>query len=356
MSGDLWAILERFPEAARPLDPPEPLGGAGGLSGSRLWRFRSRLGLLLARCWPPAGPPRAALEQVHGWLIEAADLGFLPVPLRATDGRTLHKWHGRLWEVVPWLAGQPETAARPRPGRVRSAFAALASFHGRLAGHSTDGPSPGLEARLVEVTELIDGGFAAFRRALAGWPRDRPLELTHRWLELAPGIALGVVERLKCAAQVRLRRQPCLRDARPEHFLFWEDEVSGLVDFGAMGVDTVATDLARLSSEWLGEDQSLRQEALSAYARVRGLDTTELALIPIFEEASDLLIAAHWARWWLLEGQTFDDPLAVTRGLEKGVGRVLRLARVGGLVVPGGADSNRSRTGESTGHPTETTR
>ena len=49
--------------------------------------------------------------------------------------------------------------------------------------------------------------------------------------------------------------QPCLRDARPEHFLFDGDQLSGLVDFGAMAVDSVVGDLARLIGEWLDDDR-----------------------------------------------------------------------------------------------------
>ena len=77
--------------------------------------------------------------------------------------------------------------------------------------------------------------------------------------------------------------QPCLRDARPEHFLFEGNRLSGLIDFGAMGFETVAADLARLLGEWLADYEPLRTEALAAYEQVRPLDPAEKALIAPFE-------------------------------------------------------------------------
>src|SRR4051812_10986618 len=102
MIDDLRAVLASYPASARPLSDPEPLGNAGGASGARLWRLRAGMGPLVARAWPPDGPDRGAIEQIHRWLIEAGELGFLPIPLRDRDGRTLVGRGGRLWELAPW--------------------------------------------------------------------------------------------------------------------------------------------------------------------------------------------------------------------------------------------------------------
>jgi Ser/Thr protein kinase RdoA (MazF antagonist) len=123
--------------------------------------------------------------------------------------------------------------------------------------------------------------------------------------------------------------QPCLRDARPEHFLFEGDRLSGLVDFGAMGVDCVAGDLARLMTEWLDGDSEARAEALNAYERVHTLETAEAGLIEAFEKSSALLIGEHWIRWHYLEDRRFDDPRAVPQGIARGLERLERLANQG---------------------------
>ena len=106
-----------------------------------------------------------------------------------------------------------------------------------------------------------------------------------------------LLEPLGRASSQVIRVQPSLRDARPEHFLFEGERLSGLVDFGAMGVESVAADLARLIGEWLDGDPAARREALAAYERVRPLDPAEARLIDVFETTTALLIGERWVRW-----------------------------------------------------------
>lgn len=316
-------VLALYPAGDRPSTRLEPLGNAGGLSGSRLWRYRAGSRILVARAWPADGPPRAALEAIHGWLAEAGPLGFVPVPRVALDGRTCPAHSGRLWEVAPWLAGEAELpGAVPTAGRVRAAFAALAAFHQRLGHRRLTGPSAGLNARLREVDWLLGGGFAAFERAVHDRPADPAAGPARRWLDAARNAAPRVQEALARAAGAPVVRQPCLRDVRPGHFLFTGEVVTGLVDYGAMGLETVAADLARLLAEWLGPAPDLRNAGLDAYSSVRPIDPSETALIAGFERSAALLGPGHWVRWHFLEGRTFEDPVAVVRGIEKGLERL----------------------------------
>jgi Ser/Thr protein kinase RdoA (MazF antagonist) len=325
MRDDLRAVLDRYPAIARPCAAPEPLGNAGGLSGSRLWRYASGRGRLVARAWPVDGPPRAAIERIHRWLGEAAGLGFVPVPLAARDGRTLHEQGGRLWEVAPWLAG---TAAPgpPPSARLRAGFAALAAFHQSVRSDRSHGPSPGVRNRLHEIESLLGGGFTALDRVLGQASADPLAAPAKHWLALARWTAPRLVELLRRASGRVVALQPCLRDARPEHLLFEGDRVTGLVDFGAMAVESVAADLARLLAEWIGPARAERAEALDAYAAIRPLDESETVLIDVFEASAALLGAGHWVRWHFVEGRTFDAPGAVARGIEHGLERLARLA------------------------------
>jgi homoserine kinase type II len=329
--GERWILdlLSRYPPRVQPLDEPESLGGAGGLSGARLWRYRSGQGTLALRGWPPGGPTRSHLEQVHHWLLQASDLGFIPTPIVDRSGGTLQEYEGRFWELAPWMPGAAEVARPPAPARVRAAFAALAAFHQRLVGERRAGTSPGLAQRHAAVAYLLRGGFnelgGALHRPEAGQPDEaRPMAL--RWLGLARAVAPRLVDPLREAAGRVVPVQPCLRDARPEHFLFEGDQVTGLVDFGAMGVDCVAGDLARLMGEWLDDDGSGRADALAAYERIRPLDAAEAALIGDFASSSALLIGEHWIRWHFIEGRRFDDPSAVVRGIALGLDHLGRLA------------------------------
>ena len=276
----------------------------------------------MARAWPQDGPGRAGLEQIHRWLDDTAGLGFVPIPLPALDGRRVHEQGGRLWDVSPWLEGAAAPERPPSPSRLRSGFAALAAFHQALRRDQTRGPSPGIQGRLRELEGLLRDGFDALEHALDRAAADPCCTPARRWLSLARVTGGRLVEPLRRASGRVVPLQPCLRDARPEHLLFSGDRVTGLIDFGAMAIESVAADLARLLGDWVGTDTPTRALALDAYASVRPLEAVEIALLDVFEDSSALLGAGHWVRWRFLEGRTFDDPASVASGIERGLQRL----------------------------------
>ena len=118
-------LFARYEARFHPLSPLESLGGGGGLSGARLWRFRAEHGELLLRAWPPHGPGRGHIEQVHHWLTLTAELGFVPVPIRDRAGQSVQEWNGT-------ALGNHSLARRGRPIRRRppGSRALAARFHG----------------------------------------------------------------------------------------------------------------------------------------------------------------------------------------------------------------------------------
>lgn len=325
METELAHVLAFYPAAARPRSAVRPLGNAGGLSGARLWWFDAAPGPMAVRLWPRDGPNSAQLGQIHRWLAPAGPLGFVPLPLATADGRTFVARGDRLWQVEPWMPGAADDARPPSTARLRSAFAALGALH-RALGRLGSGPSPGLARRLAEMEALRSGELADFDRALVGAPADERRELARRWLGLAGPMLGRLIGPTRADAARAATLQPCLRDARAEHFLFVGDRVGGLVDFGAMGVEVVAADLARVLADWVGDDRAARAEALAAYEAVRPLDPTEMALIASFERTAALLGGARWLRWHFVEGRAFEDSEAVTRGLRRGNERLAALA------------------------------
>jgi Phosphotransferase enzyme family len=322
-------LLARYSARFQPLSPLESLGGGGGLSGARLWWFRAGHGDLVLRAWPSHGPGRKHVEQLHRWLFMASELGFVPVPVRDRAGRSLQEWGGTLWEVTPWLPGVPDFSCPPLGEHLRFAFSGLALFHQRLGSEQANELSAGLRRRHDEISHLIEGGFDTLETAIM---RQSDADSAHRraalgWLSLARNLAPRAVEPLTRASNLVIPVQPTVRDARPEHFLFDGERLSGLVDFGAMGVDSVAGDLARLIGEWTGGDATARREALASYERVRPLDPTEVELIAVFEAGTALLIGERWVRWHFIEHRTFDDPQAVSSGLARGLQRLERVVR-----------------------------
>jgi len=97
--------------------------------------------------------------------------------------------------------------------------------------------------------------------------------------------------------------------------------VSGLIDLHAAGIDTPATDLARLFGSWdpgpgrRGERLTDRwPEAFAAYERVRPLAAEERRLVGLLHAAGVIAGLDRWFRWTLDEGRTFpDDSRAVAR-------------------------------------------
>ncbi len=327
ISGPL-EILFRYPASVQPVSPPRHLGSAGGLSGARLWRFDSAQGPLVLRGWPMDGSGRAHIETVHRWLFMTTELGFVPVPILDQTGRTLQEYDGRLWEITPWLAGTADLSRPPAPAHLRHGFAGLAAFHQRLAGERIRGPSHGLQERFEAVSRLTHGGLDRLEEAVASWPRpDAPeIDPARCWLRLARLVAPGLGESLGRASKNDLWLQPCLRDARAEHFLFEADRLSGLVDFGAMGVESVAGDLGRLIGDWLDDDPLARQRALESYEQFRPLDPIETRLISAFQSGTSLLIGERWIRWHFVEDRRFDDPVAVMEGIARSLSPLERLA------------------------------
>ncbi len=172
------------------------------------------------------------------------------------------------------------------------------------------------------------------------WPVDGPgrpsLEIIHGWLArgrdlpFLPAPIPALDGRTLVALGGRLWELAPWLPGRADHFLFEADALTGLVDFGAMGRDTVAADLARLLADALGPDRSARAGALAAYEALRPLRPAESLAIPAFERANALLTAGHWARWHFLEGRRFDDPEAVAQGLRRGLEQLDDL----GLMAP----------------------
>ncbi len=333
----LRTVLAAYPADCRPLAPPQPLGNAGGFSGARLWRFAAGRGTLLLRAWPPGSPDRTTLECIHGWLGSLRDLPFIPLPIADREGHTFQHVAGPLWQLEPWMPGEAEPDRPPQRDRLGAGFVGLGALHAALVHQGGVGPSVGLAARAHEITAWLTSGFDELAGHLRRAPASAERELATQWSRLARRLAPAVVEELRREASRPVPVQPCLRDARPEHFLFRDATLTGLVDFGAMAVESPAADLARLLADWVGEDRALRGSALTAYESVFPLGPDTSRLIGVFERSTSLLIGGHWARWHYRENRTFDDPQAVRKGLVRGVDRIM------GLTDAAGWTSLRSR-------------
>lgn len=98
-----------------------------------------------------------------------------------------------------------------------------------------------------------------------------------------------------------LRLQPAIRDIHHDHVLFTGDEVTGILDFGAMRIDTPLTDIARLVGSLVGDDHDARQFAFDAYAGLRPLSDADRRLIDVLDETRLILGALNWLTWLYVE-------------------------------------------------------
>jgi Ser/Thr protein kinase RdoA (MazF antagonist) len=103
------------------------------------------------------------------------------------------------------------------------------------------------------------------------------------------------------AAAPQLILQPAIRDVHHEHVLFTGDEVTGLIDFGALRIDTPLADVARLVGSLVGDDQEARTFAFDAYSERRPLGEMDRRLIDVLDESSVVLGAMNWLTWLYVE-------------------------------------------------------
>jgi homoserine kinase type II len=113
-----------------------------------------------------------------------------------------------------------------------------------------------------------------------------------------------------------------------DHVLFEGDAVTGLIDYGAVKIDHVAVDLARLLGSLVGASRDAWSIGLQAYRRLRPLADDEEQLAHVLEESGNTVAAANWLMWLYRDGRAFEDRAGAARRLG------LAVARMEGLETP----------------------
>lgn len=317
-------ILEFYPAECRPTHV-EPLGAAGGLSGAQFWRFVAPRGTLLLRCWPIERPSPERLTLIHAVLRHAAakGLSILPVPISTTHGDSFVNHAGRLWELAPWLPGVADYGRAPRREKLGAALRALAQFHVAVADyllppHATGiRRSPAVTHRLARLRELQRGSWETLSRAIrpAKWPEITAL--AREFVALLPDTVPSALDKLAPLADEKLPLQMCIRDVWHDHVLFSGDAVTGIVDFGAVDVDTPATDVARLLGSLVGDDAAGWMEGLQAYEQQRPLLPAERQAVSALDAAGTILAGCNWIQWVFIDGRKFENRGQVVARLER---------------------------------------
>ncbi len=291
----------------------QSLGVTGGFSGAVIWRVSVAGNDLCLRRWPQVHPSLNGLLAIHGLLQHVATSGYdlVPVPLATRFGETYFVNEDHLWELTPWMPGEASLSQAPTPDKLSTAMVALARFHQAAQSYQyqehkpTLGLSPGLRERLAMLRQLQQGGLQQLWQETRTAEASDLRELAFELLEAA-GRALDPVSGyLAEIVSTPLALQWCLRDVRHDQVLFSGQQVSGLLDFGAVAVDSIAGDVARFIGSVVNDDPQSWQLGIEAYAEQRQLSPDERRAIVGFDQGGLICSAANWVRWLFIEGRSF---------------------------------------------------
>ncbi len=334
-------VLANYPADCRSvINEPIRSVNSSGFSGARLWRWTSATkGNLVLRRWPVQHPTEDRLRFIHGVLRHLAENGidFIAPPCMTANGATFVWEAGHLWELAPWLPGHAISEGT-RPSNVQLSNAGQAVAHLHLAAQDFDCSSrtgqvsPGISERAAKLSQLLQSGYARLTNAVNSpysQPAEQFLPLATELIGLFPVAAPLVWQHLKATQHFAVALQPCLRDIWREHVLFEGDQVTGIVDYGALRTESVAADLARLFSS-LAEDRPADWlQGVAAYEAMRPMSPEERQLIVALDVSGTLLSASNWLEWLFVEQRQFSNREGVLSRLATILRRLHHLAKVG---------------------------
>ncbi|HRX79761.1 MAG TPA: phosphotransferase, partial [Pirellulaceae bacterium] len=301
-------VLSHYPDLS--VLEAEPLGGAGGFSGAAFWKIETGGSQLCLRRWPREHPTRTQLQMIHDVLRHVSQNGFdkLPVPFQTRQGQTIVSVAGHFWELTDWLPGKADFHASPTSERLEAAMLSLAQFHfGAEALAIHPGSPPGIAKRREQLERLRMSGTRELLQAITTVGSQ---DFRWRAAMILNNFEQGAAKtqsRLAIATRVRVSRQPCIRDIWHDHVLFEGNEVSGIIDFGALQTDHVACDISRLLGSLVCGDREAWERGLTAYQSVRPLTDDELMLVEAYDQSTVLLSGMNWIQWIAVERRTFED-------------------------------------------------
>ncbi|MBR0190605.1 MAG: phosphotransferase [Thermoguttaceae bacterium] len=324
----------------------EFLGNAGGYSGACFWKVHGKKGTFCLRRWAKNYPTLERLQYIHAVQWHAQTEGFcgFPMPVETLEGMTCVEEGGFYWQLEPWMKGKADFLKNPNTNRLVSAMTALAEFHNATQTFpilKEKGTSPLLlehektllrwtDSRLAELEDRVglDGmaGSDLFQdvtfisglsdsdgpAGTEGWQIGNrvtiPCKMSIKSQTRLQNAALRILPRVRelrrpvLTQVVRksnqlMRLQPCLYDIHSEHLFFEKDRFVGFIDFGSLGNDNAAVDVARMLSALTGSQGKYWLTGLAAYQSVRPLRPEELAAIQVIRRSLMLSMAIRWLEY-----------------------------------------------------------
>jgi Ser/Thr protein kinase RdoA (MazF antagonist) len=308
----------------------EPI--SGGWSGSQIWRVTASSGeQFCLRQWPREHPSIERLQMIHGVLLTVApELPVVAFPLRTTAGPTFVEHARHLWEVTTWRPGAADFHANPSRPRLRAVMRTLAGFHLWASGCGRRyGAAPAVTDRIELLETMQDRGWQAIQHSIVlplGNEVDQPA--TRLWNLLKPVEQWNPLSG-HLAAVTELAIQPTIRDIHHDHVLFTGDEVTGIIDFGALRMDTPLTDIARLIGSLVEDNSELREAAIKAYGELRPLNEADRWIIDLLDRSGFFIGAMNWLTWLYVDRREMGPGAPIVRRLNQFIGRLEEQRRIG---------------------------
>ena len=278
-----------------------------GFSSATIWKGSlDRVPQFVLKCWP-ASCSIERIEFIHRAQADVSSLPFVPKLIRTKTSNTFCYQDGRIWDVSAWMPGEADARHDISAPRRRAAVHALSSIHHIWAKRSQlEDVCPAALRRLTLIDDYRD-----WSKSYSAGTSDAQLATIMARLP----VHLNEAERvLRPWTRQRVPVQLCFTDVHREHVLFSGDEVTGLIDYGAVKLDNPAVDLARL----FGENEKSFADAIYDYGDAKlpqGLCEALAATAP----ACNL---AAWTLRLLRDGDAATDGPAVRRRISNWVDRL----------------------------------
>jgi Ser/Thr protein kinase RdoA (MazF antagonist) len=312
---------------------------SGGFSGAGVFKVKSAGGTYCLRRWPLSLTSSARVLAIHQLLAVANRRGpaAVPVPLKADSGTTLPEINGEFWQLEPWMQGAADFSTKPTDERLRSAMFQLARFHNAIREWAPTAqisqwfqpaglrPSPTIGQRIRMIDSYV-ATVADFDAALAKETDVRFRDVGSRVASVFRRVHSVVKRELMAVQDLVVPLQPCIRDVWHDHLLFDDDELTGIIDFGAMATDSVSCDLSRLLGSLFGDDFAAWQRGLGNYETVRPMSEAEHRLLRPLDRSSVLLSGMTWLKRRYVLRNTPIDLSRVCDRLDAIVARLTKLA------------------------------
>jgi Ser/Thr protein kinase RdoA (MazF antagonist) len=219
------------------------------------------------------------------------------------------------------MPGKPIAETEINDDQLRAAARALAEFHNTTSSLSQQQrASPAIEFRCTMIDRL--------------WATQ--LEQLQATQDLSGVVDTGVKkmllqqfryqahalrQQLELLRSVPVLQIPIFGDVWSDHVLFNENEVSAILDFGAMKIESPCLDIARLFGSYADYSAEALRRGISYYSEFRELNDLELGLIELYDRGYVLLAGIQWLIWVELEQRVFVDNEAVRQRLQRLVRR-----------------------------------